>query len=388
VKGIPGKAVPITGQVLEWAREESGLTQGAFAALMKVDEGTIAAWEAGTALPTKGQFSRIVGALERPSAIFFLPEAPIRAGLPTSFRSAPGLAGHQLGQGEVGEIRWARRLQDIASWLLSDGGAEPAVLPSERGAPHADAAARFRGAVGITASDQLSWKNPADAFRVWRAGLEDLGVIVLQLQMGKDSIRGFSAWDRWAPMVAVNTAYHPTARIFTLFHEIGHLLTRTDAACLRFVLPTHAETGVERWCERFAAAFLLPEDDLRTIASSYGVDESRPVVHVDVARRIANRFKVSVRAASLRLQELGLAPPTLYRAVEQAFSASDWNSPSSGGGGLAAAERRLGQLGVRVPELLLAGESSGRLTRRDVADYLRLTTGQLEDLSRLVAAGA
>ena len=120
-------------------------------------------------------------------------------------------------------------------------------------------------------------------------------------------------------MVAVNTAYHPTARIFTLFHEIGHLLTRTDAACLRFILPGDPETGPERWCERFSASFLMPEAALRSTASHYGIDESRHVSSVHTARRIANRFKVSARAASIRLQELGLAPPTLYKAVEEAF---------------------------------------------------------------------
>jgi len=54
---------------------------------------------------------------------------------------------------------------------------------------------------------------------VWRGVLEARGVLVLQLSIGKGNVRGFSAWDDHAPIVAVNTSYHPTARIFTLFHE-------------------------------------------------------------------------------------------------------------------------------------------------------------------------
>ena len=36
-------------------------------------------------------------------------------------------------------------------------------------------------------------------------------------------------------------------------HEVGHLLTRSDAACQSFMVPGGQDGTVERWCERFAA---------------------------------------------------------------------------------------------------------------------------------------
>ena len=108
----------------------------------------------------------------------------------------------------------------------------------------------------------------------------------MQLTMGKDNIRGFGASDDYAPLVAVNTAYHPTARIFTLFHEVAHLLTRTDAACQSFVFPDQQYGSIERWCERFAAAYLLPKETLETVASEYGVTIASPTTQPDTARLI------------------------------------------------------------------------------------------------------
>jgi Zn-dependent peptidase ImmA (M78 family) len=232
---------------------------------------------------------------------------------------------------------------------------------------------------------QFEWETPGKAFASWRTLLESYGVVVLQLGIGKGNIRGFSAWDPHAPLVVVNTAYNVTARIFTLFHEVGHLLTRTDAACFRFILPTGDDHLLERWCERFAASLLVPADALERVST--GFDPSGRIRDVDTAQKIANRFKVSTRAIALRLQELGFAPSTLYGEVERAFSDLDWNTRGGGGGGEAAPARRLRELGRRATETLLHAGAAGRLTRRDLADYLRLTTGQLTDLESLVGAG-
>lgn len=383
---MAGNTVPITAQVLAWAREEAGLTQIELADRAKLDVDGLKAWEAAESHPTKGQFSRLVGALKRPSALFFLPEPPIQAGMPTSLRSAPALGNHKLGPEEARQIRWARRLQELTSWVLKDGGSPEVQLGRYR--PSQDpvgVAAVERSQSGISTEEQLAWTSVSEAFRAWRGHLEDQGILVLQLTMGKDSIRGFGAWDDYAPLVAVNTAYHPTARIFTLFHEVAHLLTRTDAACQSFVVPGQQEGSIERWCERYAAAYLLPEDSLKMVAGKYGVTTSIRTADPETARLIANRFSVSTRATATRLQEVGLAEPTLYSAVASQLSGRDWNKSGGGrGGGQPAHEKRIGQLGTRLPSALLSAANRGRLTTRDLADYLQLKTGQLEDLKGLL----
>jgi len=94
---------------------------------------------------------------------------------------------------------------------------------------------------------------------------------------------------------------------------------------------------------------------------------------------------VSTRAAAIRLQEVGLAEPNLYSAVVAQLSGKDWNESGGGrGGGQPAPKKRLGQLGTRLPRALITAADRGRLTTRDLADYLQLKTGQLEDLKGLL----
>src|SRR5207344_1041034 len=93
---------------------------------------------------------------------------------------------------------------------------------------------------------------------------ESKGILAFQFPMGSDSCRGFSLWDETAPAVAVNTAWNPAARSFTLLHELGHLVTRTSSACLEGWGRRRENEGDqhERWCESFAASVLAPWDQV------------------------------------------------------------------------------------------------------------------------------
>ncbi len=379
--------VPVTPSVLTWARVQAGMSVADLAQRLRVEASDVDNWETGDARPTKGQFTKLVKALRRPSAIFFLPEPPADAAeVPPNLRRSPEGDERELSTEEYRRLRWARRLQRIVSWSIADRDDESVELPQVDARSNPDnAAVEFRRILNVAASTQLEWRSTNEAFREWRAVLEDHRILVLQLSLGKAGCRGLSVWDPYAPLIAVNTAYSPAVRVFTLFHEVGHLLLRSDSACVTFDDVGPAASRIERWCERFAAAVLLPADAVRELASQRGISTASKTDDPYDARWLANRFNVSVRASALRLTELGLGASGLYEAVQSEFSNSDWNSGGGGGGGQPAVEKRVGQLGSRVPSLLLDAVSAGRLTTADAAEYLKLTTNQLDDLRSMVS---
>ena len=63
------KLVPITGAVPEWAASESGLSPEEIAERVGVDSEDLRNWIQERSQPTKGQFTRLVKVLRRPSAI-------------------------------------------------------------------------------------------------------------------------------------------------------------------------------------------------------------------------------------------------------------------------------------------------------------------------------
>lgn len=56
--------VPITAEVLTWAREEACLSQEELSVRAKLDLEGLKSWEAARSYPTKGQFSKLVRTLK------------------------------------------------------------------------------------------------------------------------------------------------------------------------------------------------------------------------------------------------------------------------------------------------------------------------------------
>ena len=89
---------------------------------------------------------------------------------------------------------------------------------------------------------------------------------------------------------------------FTLCHEIGHIIRDCQLKC-EFCIEEefYNRKEQERFCNRFAAAFLMPRDLFTVIWNSVIFE------HIDMKiTHIASRLKVSIRAARNRAVDLKL----------------------------------------------------------------------------------
>jgi len=380
------QSVQITPAALEWAIEEDGMPVPELADRLGVPEAVLEAWTVGEELPTKGQFSRLAEVLRRPRALFFLPSAPSSSGVPADLRGAPGLLGRALTPEERRLIRLTMRLQSEASRLFQQQGERAVMMPSAGLEDSQEAAGgRLRAWLQVPVSIQTGWSTSYAALRAWRQAVEDARVIVLQLQLGARGIRGFSLMDDFAPLIAVNTGYNAAARVFSIFHELAHLIARSEAACAGFYAPSGGGTSLalERWCERVASAALLPG----TAFESAVGDRDGRVSSFDDARRLADRFNVSIRAIAIRAIRMGLADPDFYAVVEENAVTVDRATRAGGGGGRVTAQKRFDEYGRRLPGAVLRAAANREIPLRDAVDLMGITTSQVADLERLVTSG-
>ena len=374
---MPRAHPPINPEVLKWAIDESGYTEDELAHSLKVDVATLSAWVEGTDGPTQGQFTQLAGKLRRPKSIFFLPRPPEASGLPPTLRRAVGRTSRDLSAGELLWVRRARRLQRILS-LLEEGqrGARVAVprLSPER--DPAGAGAEVRAWLGVTVGQQLEWSSAREALDAWRAAVEARGVVVMELQLGSDGLRGFALSDEYVPVVALNTHENIEARVFTLLHEVAHLASDTAKACLGIALDADR---TERWCDEVASEAVLPREALREAVEGM-VAATEP--DFEVVRTLSSRFRVSLRATAMALIRDGWAERSLYAAVEEAAPASDYAKPGGGGGGGRRAPRgRLSEVGPRAAGAILAAMSRDRLGELEARRHLRLDGSELAELA-------
>jgi Zn-dependent peptidase ImmA (M78 family)/transcriptional regulator with XRE-family HTH domain len=379
------RSVKITGSVLRWFLRGAGLTEDEFARKLKVSPEVIRAWEDDKANPSLTQFRKLVQVLKRPSAAFFLPEPPHITRPAAEFRKPPDREGRDLLPNEANWIRAAKRVQSFVSTVAAKIDEPlPALKEAHTSNPPEDIANEARQSVGVSVLVQKSWADSSVALKEWRSALESRGVLVFQVRLGRESCQGFSLWEKRAPIIVANTAYNPPARIFTLFHEYGHLLTRTDSVCT----PWHGRfdnlESVERWHERFAAAFLMPREPFLDELAQRGWRPGRYVDDFDSVRSVASDFKVSLRATAVRMIEVGAAAPELYTEVAQRARLVEVGRKGRGGRGLTKSELRIQEFGQRLPRILLAARKKGAVKVHEILDHMDVGPSNLYELERML----
>ncbi|HLA78017.1 MAG TPA: ImmA/IrrE family metallo-endopeptidase, partial [Vicinamibacteria bacterium] len=134
---------------------------------------------------------------------------------------------------------------------------------------------------------------------------------------------GFSlAFDR-APVIAVNGSSQITRgrRVFTLMHELAHVDLRSEGLCN---LEDRA-ARVEAFCNRVAAALLMPAEPFREAATPLAARGRWPN---DRLEELAARFSVSRHAVFVRLVAVGLAKQAQYEAWRAAQAAAFRAAPA------------------------------------------------------------
>jgi len=94
---------------------------------------------------------------------------------------------------------------------------------------------------------------------------------------------------------------HPRQN-FTLCHEIAHIIRDYEEKYVFSDSNIFTKHGEERYCDRFAAAFLMPNDYFEERWNA--TNESTTIKKA----RTAKFFHVSVEAVNYRAKELGLIP--------------------------------------------------------------------------------
>ncbi|HUF50979.1 MAG TPA: XRE family transcriptional regulator [Longimicrobiales bacterium] len=375
--------VPITPAMLRWAVAESGFAIEDVASAADVPTRVLQAWLAGRDRPSLTQARAVAAKLRRPLAAFLLPRVPKADAAEVQFRHPAGSDRRELNPEERNALRDAVRLQRVVGWALREAGAPAVSLPRHRVSGNAETAgASVRRLLGLDHTSS-GWRSPTEALAGWRTSLEEVGVLVFLLPLGSASCRGFSVWDDHAPLIVANTWFNSQARVFTLLHELGHLVTRTSSACLDPPTPqVRGGDATERWCEEFAAAILLPRSLVeQELAERTGWRTGDRVTDLRTVSKIARSLNVSLRATALRLIKTGIANPGLYSAIPPTV---DHKRGGGGGGdGRRRHEARRDQLGRRTVRIFLEAVSSGVLTTSDALEYLRVG---YEDLGRLTGA--
>jgi Zn-dependent peptidase ImmA (M78 family) len=377
---------PINGinpSVLRWAREAQGLSVDDVALQLKRQPEEIESWEQGTSAPTYAQLEKLAYKVyRRPLAVFFLPKPPPEPELKREFRSLPDFEIERLAPATRYQVRKARALQ-ISLNELNDGK-----NPSERkifrdisfsaSTNISRGAALIRTYLGVTLKEQSSWASADEALKQWRDRIEGSGVFVFKESFKQKEISGFCIYDDEFPIIYVNNSTSKTRQIFSLFHELAHLLLHKNAIAkldedyVDFLAP--AEQRIERFCNSIAAAFLVPDEDFNVrIKEVVPIDDKRIVA-------LARHYNVSREVILRKILDRRMIDEANYKEKIE-----EWASQATGGGGggdyYATQASYLGNTYLR---LVFSKHYQGKISLEQVADYLGVRSKSVGGLEELV----
>jgi Zn-dependent peptidase ImmA (M78 family)/transcriptional regulator with XRE-family HTH domain len=385
--------IPVSAEVLAWARRSAGLADASVAARkLGVSESTLGKWEAGGLSPTIKQLRIAAKVYRRPLAVLLLPEPPRDFDAVRDFRKRAG-GSKEWSPALHSEFRRALSQREVFLELaeLSAASIQPeGELPRiQSDAPVEEAASTLRYAIGVEPGQ--SWSS-YDALNVFVAAVERLGILVIHTRdVSVDEVRGFSLSEHPFPLIALNGSDWPRPRLFTLLHEMTHLAIRASGLCdlheARSQAAWSEDDELEHYCNRVAAAVLMPEPAIRAIASG-------PEEHdwpLDELRLISRRFGPSSEAVLLRLVSLGLATWDLYwtrkAELDRAYEVARQEEAArrrerAGGPNYYVVKAR--DLGHGYVASVLDAFRSRAITSLDVADYLEVKFDQLPKLERVL----
>lgn len=380
---------PVSPSALRWARESAGYPRPedaiaqASATLRRVLDRHLAGWESGGQRPSVAQARSLAKFYHRPLTDLYLREIPadMQDPQPPDFRrdapKKPFSPNLRL------LLRQAHERQKWVREFLAESPESGLFRPPPARRP-ADAealGAAMRAWLGADAATLAAMTRRAEARTYWTGLAEARGIIVLQSHRHKSrqvppgEFSGFAMADDQAPVIVLNSGDSDAKRIFTLLHEIAHLWLETPGISrVSFTLDAFTKRDAEAFCNRAAAAALLPMREFRNAWQAGRDDETA----ID---SIAHNFKASHSATTVRAAAMQLIDRQRCTDLLATYKRLAKEAAARRKGGRAVPDRQaLGRSGHYFARLALDAYEQGIISALDLS---HLFGTKLDHLSKI-----
>ncbi|MEP0352611.1 MAG: ImmA/IrrE family metallo-endopeptidase [Reichenbachiella sp.] len=336
-------------------------------------------WEEGITMPTYRQLESLSDKLKCPIAVFFFPSPPELEPIRNSFRTLPD-AEYELMPPSVRIIlRKAKAMQLNLAELNQETPISKRKLLRDlqftADTPLERIADEIRQYLNVPLREQIAWKDVSDALEHWRHIFSLNGIFVFKDAFKADEYSGFCLYDPDFPIIFLNNSNSKTRQIFTLFHELAHLIFRTSGidkihdGYIDYLRKD--EKLVEMLCNRFASVFLVPDSKFETLIQDIEIDEQE-------IKNLAYVFKVSPEVVLRKFLDKGLVSQIDYESLTEGWRAQFLEFKKNRKPGGDAYYTRISYLGKDYVDLALTQYHQNRIDSLKLSDFLNIKPKHLE----------
>lgn len=295
----------INTAMLSWARKRSRYSVAEFASKLGVTEERLIQWESGVQNMTFNQASNFAEKAHIPFGYLFLAKPPVEA-LPIPDLRTPDSQPVQQPSAELLDlVKLMLQRQEWYREYLQQQLAEPNPFVGRFSvrSNSSDIVKDIRNSLRVEPYPTRG--NSDDYYRGLVSRIESLGILAMrQSSLGHftrpllvSEFRGFAITDEYAPIIFVNHADAPGARLFTLIHELCHIWIGQSGISDGDTLASRKE---EVLCNAVAAEFLVPADEFSQIWNDDTDDWQTNLAPLEMHFRVS-RWVLARRALTLKL---------------------------------------------------------------------------------------
>ena len=327
----------IQPELLRWVIQRAGVSEEKAIESFPL----LSSWLALEKLPTLSQLKTFAEKFYVPLGYLFMNNLPIENIPFPMFRGEAGQQEHF----DLNVYDTVMNIQARQEWLeeyLEENEIETCDFVGSvdaRSSSISEVVSRLRTILNLDSRWAFSLATPDAAVSLLGQRLEDAGVFLAyngvvgnntHRPLKVSECRGFALVNEKAPYIFINSADSKSAQLFTLIHEVAHLMLGVSAGHAGSEVLYHEAT--EQYCDRVAAEFLVPASVLRDIWENDTKAASR-------------RFKVSELVVARRAHDIDLMSNEDYRAFWLMYSQRriQVKKNSSGGSFYLTSVKRVGR---------------------------------------------
>jgi len=405
-------------QIFVWARETAGFTLSEAARKVNIKEHTLSKIEGGDQTPSRPMLLKMARYYRRPVVTFFLEDIPIESNSGADFRAQSdqfspkdkamvsallrdAKASQQMIKAtkELEEendslpfVGWLRRKWDLSAENETMERTISRMSPIQYKALIQDALAGLEMVLNHPEARKQyhTQRTDENAFKLIRGMSENAGIYtVLRGNLGSshskfpdDLFRAFVIADDVAPYIVINNNDTPSAKSFSILHEIIHLLLGQTG-----LSDFQHSTPIEKFCNQVAGEWLLPSDvieEKRMVSGEEGIDEVKQIIS-----SVCQQFNLSHTMVATRFYHKRLISHEVFEELE-AYYTNKWKESrehkkkssknTNQGGGPSFYQIQRSQLGDSVIKFVKRMVDSGNLTESKAAVILYSKPGQVYEL--------
>lgn len=304
-------SINVKGNILKELRESLNIPIEVIARKMSVDVDIVKAWEENGCTLTIPKLKKLAAIYKRHWAVFLLDSLPKKSDLPRDHRSIRNRT-TELSTATLSAFFEAERIllnsEEINGREIDNDFIE--LQKRSEGFSAEDLAEKVRSLFNAPYESIRELKGSYKAYTYWVDILESFGFLVAQMDLELKEVRAFSLSKGKRSIIVVSRKDTYNGRIFSLFHELGHLLLNKTALCdLHEVRKVENNIdAVEVFCNQFAGSLLVPSSYLDKFNHINNIHTFDDVIISTLARL----YKVSKSVILRRLLTLKLIETSYY----------------------------------------------------------------------------